>query len=179
MPFKVTYSIYSVGKAAPFFNTTDKRLATVEFHEQQRTKGNLNVRMVPEIIPQDLTKPEEYVWLVYRVLKAIRKYYDERNRVPKEQSDDNLKVSLALESELDKWNARTRFYLQGHPKSRPDDEKAFAFFQVVEEWRSLWKKYFAYKRLKDKDPNVEREMKKQCFDFEKAIDDYINKAIGI
>lgn len=151
----------------------------MEFHHLQETKGYLRYRMETEVTPGDLTSPEKYVWLVYRVLQAIRKYYDERGKVSKEQSDDNLKVSLALEKELDDWNTRTRFYLQGHPKSRPDDEKAFAFFQVVEEWRSLWKKYFAYKRSKDKDPSVEREMKKQCFDYEKEIRKYVNLVIGL
>lgn len=179
MPFKVRYRIFHGTAIAPILDTTDKRLARVEFRNYQETKGYLEYRMETEVVPEQMTKPEEYVWLVYRVLKAIRKYYDERNRVPKEQSDDNLKVSLALESELDKWNARTRFYLQGHPKSRPDDEKAFAFFQVVEEWRILWKKYFLYKKRKDKDPAVEREMKKQCFDFEKEIKKYVNMVIGL
>jgi hypothetical protein len=180
MPFKVTYRICSAGKDAPFFTTTDKRLATVEFHEQQRTKGMLSVRMRTDVQPTGrLSKQEEYLWLVYRVRQAIHRYYDRRNKVSKQESSDDLKVSLALESELDKWNARTRFYLQGHPKASHGDEAAFAFFEVVEEWRNCWHKYFAYKRVRDKDLNVEREMKKQCFDYEKAIDEYINKTIGI
>lgn len=159
--------------------TTDRMLARIELNHLQETKGCLNYSMVPEVTPGQMTRPEEYVWLVYRVLKAIRKYYDERSRVPKEQSYENLKASLALESELDKWNARTRFYLQGHPKSRPDDEKAFAFFQVVEEWRNEWHRYFAYKKLKNKDKAVEQEIKKQCLAYEKEIDKYVKLTIGL
>lgn len=82
MPFKVTYRICSAGKDAPFFTTTDKRLATVEFHEQQRTKGMLSVRMRTDVQPTGrLSKQEEYLWLVYRVRQAIHRYYDRRNKV--------------------------------------------------------------------------------------------------
>lgn len=179
MPFKVTYCIYD-GKAAPCFTAADRRVAYVEFQEQQRTKGYLNVRMTTDVKPDgSLSKQEEYLWLVYRVRQAIHRYYDRRGKVTKQESSDDLKVSLALEKELDMWNTRTRFYLQQHPMASHGDEKAFAFFEVVEEWRKCWHKYFSYKKLRDKDPNVEREMKKQCFDFEKAIDEYIKKTIGI
>jgi len=171
MPFKVIYQIWEPGKLAPAFTTEDRTLAYIELSDRQR-KDALT-RMDYDITPENLTKAEEYVWLVRRVLKAIRKYYDERRTVSKEQSADNLRVSLALERELDNWNARTRCYLNSHPRSTPDDPGSFAFFQVVEEWRSCWHKYFAYKKTKDKDPNVEREMKKQCFQLEGEIKKYI------
>lgn len=129
--------------------------------------------------PENLTKREQYVWLVYRVLKAIRKYFDERNRVSKAQSKVNWDVSLALEKELDQWNVRTRFYLQGHPKSTPDDPAAFAFFEVVELWREEWHKYFSYKNRKDKDPDVANEMYRKCTQMETEIKKYVRLVIGI
>ena len=171
--------IYSAGKQAPCFTSFDRSLAYVELEDRKRGQGYTSVRMETEVRLFDPTKQEQYVWLVYRVLKAIRKYYDERGRVTKEQSDANLKASLALESELDKWNVRTRFYLNQHPKASHGDEKAFAFFEVVEEWRNCWHKYFSYKKLRDKHPVVEREMKKQCFDYEKEIRKYVNLVIGL
>lgn len=177
MPFKVRYRIYEPGKAAPAIDTTDRTMAYVEWNELRR-KDAL-ARMVPEVTPEGLSKREEYVWLVYRVLKAIRRYYDERSRVTREQSQENLKASLALERELDNWNARTRCYLLDHPKSTPDSQEAFAFFEVVEEWRNVWHRYFAYKKQPDKDEAVEREMKKQCFQMEAEIRKYVRLVIGI
>lgn len=173
MPFKVKFNIMEAGKVAPRYSTYDRALAYVELHEIQRRQGFLGIGLVPEITCVDLTKPEKYVWLVYRVLGAIRHYYD-CGRKP-----EDLQVSLALEKELDNWNTRTRFYLNTHPKSTPDDPNAFAFFEVVEEWRNCWHRYFAYKKRRDKDEAVEREMKKQCFQMEKEIRKYVNLVIGI
>lgn len=173
MPFKVKFQIFEPCKQAPDFTTSDARLAKVEYRDRCNKKGYAFTRMTTEIECIDLTKPEQYVWLVYRVRKAIRKYYGEGRK------HEDLMASLDLEKQLDNWNTRTRFHLQTHPKCKPDDEKAFAFFQVVEEWRNAWHKYFTYKKSADKDPDVEREMKKQCYDFEKEIDKYVNLVIGL
>jgi len=180
MPFKVTYKVYESGESEPYYSGTDKQMAWVYMHDITREKGKGSAHLEKEAQPiGSLSKQEQYLWLVYRVRQAIRRYYDRRGKVTKQESSDDLKVSLALEKELDLWNARTRCYLNQHPKASHGDEKAFAFFEVVEEWRNCWHKYFAYKRVRDKDPNVELEMKKQCFDLEKPIDEYISKTIGI
>lgn len=177
MPFVVTFKIYDPGKQAPKFQTRDRKLAYCQWRADQQKEPM--VRMVPEVTCVGLTNSEKYVWLVYRVLKAIRKYYDERGRVSKEISEENLKASLALEKELDNWNTRTRFYLQGHPKSTPDSKEAFAFFQLVEAWRKRWHEYFRYKKLKDKDPKWEKQLKQDCFDMEKEIKNYVRFVIGL
>ncbi len=173
MPFKVTFRIFEPGKQAPNFTTTDARLANVEYRDRCNKQGCALTRMTTDIECIDLTNPEQYVWLAYRVRKAIQKYFGCGRK--KEDFD----ASMVLEKELDNWNTRTRYYLTTHPKYKPDDDKAFAFFQVVEEWRKLWHQYFAYKKRADKDPAVEQEMKKQCFDFEKQIDKYIKLVIGL
>lgn len=67
MPFRVHYEIYNDRQAAPEFETYDRTLAYIEWNA--RKKSNPLTRMVPEVTPENLTKPEEYVWLVYRVLK--------------------------------------------------------------------------------------------------------------
>lgn len=173
MPFKVKFSIFEPGKQAPSFTTDDAHLAHIEYKDRCNRQGCAFTRMTTDIECIDLTKPEQYVWLVYRVRKAIQKYYDcGRKR-------EDLLASLDLEKQLDNWNTRTRYHLQTHPKRQPDDDKAFAFFLIVEQWRNAWHKYFTYKKLPDKDPDIEREIKKQCFDFEKQIDKYITKAIGL
>ena len=114
MPFKVRFSLYEPGKLSPSTVTWDRNLAHAQYNDMLR-KGLALSRCVPEIFCEDLTKEESYVFLVYRTIKAIRKYYDERGKVSKEQSSNNLKMSLALEKELDSWNRRTRSYLTFTP----------------------------------------------------------------
>lgn len=177
MPFKVTFNIYAPDKAAPCFTTTDRQLAYVEWNARKQKQAM--TRMVPEVTYIAGSKQDEYVWLVYRVLKAIRKYYDERGKVSKELEGENLRVSLALEKELDQWNTRTRFYLQGHPKSTPDNQAAFAFFEVVEAWRKRWHEYFIYKKQRDKDPQCERKLRDECFAMEAEIKKYVRLIIGL
>ena len=172
MPFRVTYKIVEKGKLGPTMTTGNRGLAMIELQDMQRKKGILSVRLLTDIVPEKLTNSERYVWLVYRVRKAMRQYFDHGRR------KEDLEASLQLEKELDGWNTRARFYLQGHPKSQ-HDEKALAFFEVVEEWRKLWRKYMRYKKQPDKEAAVEREMKKQCFEVEREIDKYVKLVIGL
>lgn len=177
MPFKVNFKIFEPGKVAPCYQTSDRQLAYVEWNERKRKDPM--VRMVPDVTYIAGNSQDEYVWLVYRVLKAIRKYYDERDHVSKEISNDNLHVSLALEKELDLKNAKTRVYLQQHPKLKPDNPTAFAFFEVVEAWCNRWKEYFRYKKQRDKDPKWEKKLKDDCFAMEKEIKNYVRHIIGL
>lgn len=174
MPFKVTYKLYEPGKTVPCLTTEDRRIARCEYNDMLRKRGYALSRLVPTVTPvEPLTKPEKYLYLVFEVRCLQREYFNHG------RNQEVFRQALEKEKQLDNWNARTRFHLQGHPKCKPDDEKAFAFFEVVEKWRDVWCKYFAYKKRSDKDPTIEREMKKQCFDFEKIIDEYITKTIGI
>lgn len=180
MPFVVHYKIFEPGKIAPCYHTSDRKLAYIEWNARKSKYGaDPMVRLVPDVTYIDGDNHDKYVWLVYRVLKAIRKYYDERYIVSKEQSDENLRASLALEKELDLKNASTRFYIQQHPKMTPDNPTAFAFFEVVEAWRERWKEYFRYKKLKDKDPKWEKQLKNDCFAMEKEIKKYVRHIIGL
>lgn len=177
MPFKVKFRIYMPGKDAPCLETFDRQMAYNEW--SARKAKNALARLVPDVTYIAGSKQDEYVWLVYRVIKAIRKYFDEKGKVTKEIEQENMRVSLALEKELDQWNTRTRFYLQGHPKSTPDNAAAFAFFEVVEAWRARWKEYFRYKKQKDKDPKWEKKLKDDCFAMEAEIKKYVRLVIGI
>lgn len=171
MPFKVKFRIYVPAYKAPVFETLDKTLARVEYNDL--FNKNPWARLEFDIIPVDLTKSEEYVWLVYRVRKAIHKYFNQGRK------KEDLVASTALEKELDQWNTRTRFYLNGHPNCQIGDEKAHAFFLLVEKWRELWHRYFACKKAKSEPDNIINEMKKQCFDYEAQIDKYIKQTIGL
>ena len=136
-----------------------------------------------QVEPEEpLTKDEQYLLLVYEVRRLIKRYFDNGRK------KEDLEASLAKESELDHWNARTRSYIDSKPgleeklKSLPSDSdkfRHFAFFEIVEGWRRVWKEYHAYKKKKDHDEQVLREMKKKCFDFEKNIDYYIKQTLHL
>ena len=120
-----------------------------------------------------MNKSEQYTYLVYEVRQLQHRYFNGgRDKTVFQQALDK-------EKELDNWNTRTRFHLNTHPKLTPDDPKAFAFFQLVEKWRVLWKQFFAYKKRKDADPAIVRERKKQCTDYETQIDNYIKQRLGL
>ena len=157
---------------APCLTTFDRKYAYAEFKDRQGKPGMAMTRMTYDITCQDLTKSEEYVSLVYGVLQAIRRFFDCGRR------EEDKKTSLKLESQLDQWNARTRQYINSHPGYRPPDEKAFAFFVLVEAWRIKWHEYFSYKNRKDKDPLIEKQIKQACFDYEKEIKKYVKQTIG-
>lgn len=179
MPFKVRFNIYEDGKKAPCFVTWDRSLAHAKYNDMIR-KGMSLPRMVPEIICEDLTKPEAYVFLVYRTMQAIREYFDNRFKVSKELAEEYKRVSLALESELDKWNQRTRAFLDSHCKVMDGKTTAqYSFFIIVEEWRNVWHRYFAYKNRKDKNASIEKEMRDLCFAYEREINKYVTNAIGL
>ena len=184
MPIKVKYTIRCTGKIAPYESTYDFIYARTQLITYQR-------KALPEemfyctsqVEPEEpLTKDEQYLLLVYEVRRLIKRYFDNGRK------KEDLEASLAKETQLDHWNARTRAYINSKPgfervlKGLPQDSEKFrhfAFFQVVEEWRKVWKEYHAYRRLKDKEPDVEKEMKKRCFAFEKTIDEYIKKTLQL
>lgn len=172
MPFIVEFKIYEPGKIAPYLTTKDRKYAYAEFKDKQGKQGMAFTRMTYDITCQDLTKAEEYVFLVYGVMQAIRRFFDCGRR------EDDKKASLALEAQLDQWNARTRQYVNAHPGYKPPDEKAYQFFILVEAWRKKWHEYFRYKNRKDKDPLIEKQMKQCCFDYEKQINKYVKQTIG-
>ena len=172
MPFRVTYEIYDGQHRAPVYSTSNRLLAVVERDELVR-RGKGIYRIKTTITPVDMNKSEQYLYLVYEVRQLQHRYFNGG------RDKQVFQQALDKEKELDNWNTRTRFYLQGHPKSTPDDPKAFAFFQLVEQWRKLWKEYFAYKKRSDADPAVVRERGKQCRDYETQIDNYIKQRLGL
>ncbi len=184
MPIQVKYTIRCTGKIAPYENTYDfdyarAALATYQRKAQRDEMFYCTTEVKAE---EPLTKDEQYLMLVYEVRRLIKRYFDNGRK------KEDLEASLAKESELDHWNARTRSYIDSKPgleeklNSLPSDSdkyRHFAFFEIVEEWRRVWKEYFAYKKKKDKELPVEREMKKKRCDFEKSIDYYIKQTLRL
>ena len=156
--------------------THDRQYAYLKYDEY--FKRDPCTKFTRTVTPIDLTGPEQFLYLTYQTMKAIRNYFDNRYSVPKEEAHKMMLESMNLEKQLDLRITEGLFYLQAHPKSQLDEE-ALTFFLNVESWRKVWKEYFRYKKLKNKDPAVERQLKQQCDDYEIIINKYIVKNIGL
>jgi hypothetical protein len=170
MPFRVKFFIYDNKHTAPVYTTFDKCMARVEYNDRNKKDPWTRLEFTVEQI--DLTNHEKYVWLVYEVRKAIHKYYNCGRK------HEDLQDSLDKEAKLDQWNARTRIYLNNHPKCQVD-EKAKSFFLLVDAWRDKWHKYFSCKKAHAVEQAVLDQMKKECFEYEKQIDKYVKQVIGL
>lgn len=167
MPIKVQYEIFDSQHKTPLISTTDRAMASIEFQSLIH-KGDGLYRLVQTPIADGaLTKPEEYLMLVYRVRKLWRQYFDHG------RDHEVLKASVELEKKLDDWNSRTQKYIDTHSGYKPSDENSHSFYVVVSEWRKAWKDRKRYSRQKDYDPQILSEINKKCRDFEKQIDKYI------
>ena len=188
MPIKVRYDVRCNRLKAPLLSSCDRHYARIEMTnlQQHAIKGDIFYITKELIAVEPMSKPEQYLMLVSETRHMQRYYFDNRSRSTKDENQANLKAALAKEKALDDWNMHTRAYIDAHTGFQqvlaalpPESERArhFAFFQVVEAWRKAWKEYFAYKKRSDRLAAVEAQMKQKCFDFEKAIDDYLNKAL--
>lgn len=84
------------------------------------------------------------------------------------------------EAILDKWNKRTKEYIDSHPHYQPKDKEAHAFFILVSEWRKAWKERMAYKKRKmGFEQAVLDQMSKKCRALEKQIDEYVKRKLQL
>lgn len=175
MALRTKYQIFCMKNTAPVLTTYDRVSAYVEYNEYIRNPKGDMYRLAQEVeAVGDLTKQEEYVLLVYRVRKAIRRYYDGGRK------QEDLKASLELESELDKWNKRTEAFMAGHPGWKPRDAKGHAFYVLVSEWRKVWHERMGYrKRRMGYDQKVMDQMSRKCREIEKEIDKYIKDQLQL
>lgn len=174
MPIRTKYEIFSTRMTAPIHKGYDKTMAFVEWQELYRNLHGDFYRLVqtPEAVGE-LTKNEEYVLLVWKVRQLIRKYYDGRKK-------EDLEASLAEESKLDAWNRRTTNFMSSHPGYRPSEEKSYAFFLLVSEWRKTWHERMNYRKRKmNFQQQVLNEMSKKCRALEKKIDEYIKDKLQL
>ena len=171
MPFKVRYDIYEPNKQAPCIQTFDRMYAWAELNDRQRRPGMALTRMTTAVIPEELTKSEQYLYLVYQVRSLQKRYWANGKQ------HDDLLESLAKEKELDSRNTKIRYHLETHPKYRIDDTAAYQFFITVEDWRTKWKAYFAAKKSGNHKASAELYM--ACRDLEKRIDEHIKQVIGL
>lgn len=175
MGFTVKYNIMQAGKDAPCYSTSDRQLAYAELSDRQRKGNPLDYWMDWDITPHDLNQKEEYMWFVWQIRMAQKKFW----RDGKKQED--LLASKAMEEELDRWNAETREKLNKvayvtrdgntvYSGWQPSDAEAYQFFVTVEEWRKEWKKYFAAKA--NGDHETSSRLYQICRSYETRIETY-------
>ena len=161
MPFKVKFSIYEPGKQ-------DRKLAYVELNAMRARQGMATTRMTADVeAVEPMTKAERFALQLWEIRKAQHKYYNGGRR------QEDLLTSIELERALDKKIAADRKFIDAHPGRPVKDQKAYAFFLVVEEWRSTWQERKRYGN------RVYREMTRKLRDYETKIDSYIKEVIGL
>lgn len=174
MPIKVQYDIYDTQHKAPIISTTDRTLASIEFHELIRKGDDLYRMQQTPMADGALTKQEEYLMLVYRVRKLWKQYFNQG------RNHDVLLASVEQEKKLDDWHRRVSSLSKNNSIPLPiKDREAFDFFIVVRGWRDAWKERKNYRNRKDSDEAILSEMSKKCRDFEKKIDQYIKDKLGL
>ena len=77
MPFKTKYEIFG-RVTAPVVSTYDKKIARIEWNSYLRNPHAQGLHRLVQTVEADgeLTKSEEYLYLVYRVRKLWRRYFD-------------------------------------------------------------------------------------------------------
>lgn len=174
MPFIVKFSIYEPGKQAPCFNTQDRKLAYIELNAMRQKPGMALTRMSADVqAVEPLTKSERFALQLWEIRKAMHKYYNGG------RNHEDMLASLALESALDRKIKVTRHYIDVYPQHPVKDQKAYAFFLIVEEWRNTWRERKRYSQTKGYDNMVYREMTRKLRDYEAKIDSYIREIIGL
>lgn len=174
MPFIVKFSIYEPGKTAPCFNTQDRKLAYIELNAMRQKPGMAMTRMSADVkTVEPLTKAERFALQLWEIRKAMHKYYNGGRR------HEDMLASIELESALDRKIAADRQFMDAHPGRPVTDQKAYAFFLIVEEWRNTWRERKRYSQAKGYDHQVYREMTRKLRDYEARIDSYIKEVIGL
>ena len=174
MGITTLYEIYDTQHIAPVLSTRDRAVAYAEFQGLLHKGGDLYRLQQTPMANGALTKPEQYLMLVYRVRKLWRRYFDQGRK------HEDLLASVEEEKKLDDWNTRTRKFLDSHPNGgKGIQSEQFSFFVVVEAWRNAWKERKNYSKRKDRDDRILSEMSHKCRDNEKEIDKYVKEKLGL
>lgn len=174
MPFIVKFSIYEPGKTAPCLSTKDRKYAYIELNAMRQKPGMALTRMSADVqTVEPLTKAERFALQLWEIRKAMHKYYNGGRK------HEDMLASMELESALDKKIKADREFIDSHPGRPVKDQKAYAFFLVVEEWRKTWRERKRYSQTNGYDHQVYREMTRKLRDYEAKIDSYIKEVIGL
>ena len=174
MPFIVKFSIYEPGKQAPCICTQDRKYAYIELNAMRQKPGMALTRMTADVWAEEpLTKAERFALQLWEIRKAMHKYYNGGRR------HEDMLASIELETALDRKIKADREFIDSHPGRPVRDQKAYAFFLVVEEWRRTWSERKRYGSRQGYDHQVYREMTRKLRDYEAKIDSYIKEVIGL
>ena len=174
MPFIVKFSIYEPGKQAPCICTQDRKYAYIELNAMRRKPGMAMTRMTADVWAEEpLTKAERFALQLWEIRKAMHKYYNGG------RNHEDMLASIELETALDRKIKADREFIDSHPGRPVKDQKAYAFFLIVEEWRSTWRARKKLSLHKHYDQHIYREMTRKLRDYEAKIDSYIKEVIGL
>lgn len=174
MPFKVRFDIRSKKQVA--VTCYDRAYAYIKYNQYFR--DDVCTSMTRTVEPVDLTGPEKFLWQVFQARDAQRRYYANRKHVDKELAHDIMMEAIGHEKKLDLKITKARWYLDHHPNCQLDP-KNLSFFLIVERWRKACQDFYKYRKQSDASVDVIRLMKKDCEDYEKVIDKYTVKEIGL
>lgn len=173
MPLRTKYEIYG-RLLAPVVSTYDKITARIEFNNYLRNPQQGLHRLVQTVEPVgELTKEEEYLYLVWRVRRVWKRYKNE-GRKPEDKDE-----AMKLDGELDAWNMRNRIYIESHPGYEPASKESYDFFLTVLEWRDVWKNRRRRSGAFGSDPQLAKEISQDCRNLEKRIDQYLKKKLNL
>ena len=168
------FHIFNPGCQAPDYSTSDRKLAYIELNARRNTPGKALTGMKADVTPvEPLTKAERFALQLWEIRKAMHKYYNGGRK------HEDMLASIELESALDRKIAADRQFMDAHPGRPVTDQKAYAFFLIVEEWRNTWRERKRYSQAKGYDQQVYREMTRKLRDYEAKIDSYIKEVIGL
>ena len=174
MPFKTLYQIYDSKHTAPVFTNTDYKMAYVEWRDCMRKSGDI-YRLQQTVLPEgELTKSEEYLYLVYRLRTSWKRFINYGHL------EDDIKACKELEKQLDDWHGRVTARSQKNESPLPiKDREAFDFYQTVAEWREARLSRKKYTAANGFDEIVRKEVSRNCREFEKKIDKYIKTKLNL
>lgn len=172
MPLRTKYEIFG-RLLAPVVTTYDKTMARIEFNAYLRNPQQGLHRLVQTVEPVgELTKEEEYLYLVWRVRRAWKRF-------KAEGKDEDKAEAMKLDGELDVWNMRNRIYIESHPDYEPSSKESYDFFLTVLEWRDMWKNRRRRSGAFGCNPQLAKEISQNCRNLEKKIDLYLKQKLNL
>lgn len=145
----------SGGRTYPVKIEYNREMALATLDSLTRKSREAGFYYIQPIYPVKEMKTEQldkFVALCDNVLALQNAYYGSR-------TVEAMKEAIIEETKLDNYISAVKKKLAVMPDYQPN-EKAKAFFDLVEQWRMVFKDYHAYRKQKDCDPQVAREKKK-------------------
>ena len=168
----IAYKIWhtSGGKSYPVKIEHSREMALASLDSLRQKSREAGFYYIQPIYPVKEMKTEQldkFVALCDNVLTLQDDYYSSR-------TVEAMREAIIEETKLDNYISATRKKLSSMPDYTPN-EKAKAFFDLVAQWRMVFKSYHAYRKQKDCDPQVAREKKKHADKLRLTISEVVRQ----